>query len=169
MSQKRPTLADVAAEAGVSITAASRVINDAPGVSPRTREHVKQVITRLGYRPDPVAQALAFGHGNVVELVVVDDAATFGNSPYYGRVTAGILQELSGGNAQLRVHVVDESGVSTLLARIADTVSLGALLLNVSPAVAAEFYARCDRVVSMGPSAPGVPRSASSAGRPGTS
>jgi DNA-binding LacI/PurR family transcriptional regulator len=139
------------------MAAASRVVNDAPGVSPRTRDRVKQVITRLGYRPDPVAQALAFGHGTVVDLVVVDDPATFGNSPYYGRVTAGILQELSGGNAQLRVHVVDEAGAPALLARLVGTVSLGALLLNVEPKHAEEFYAQCDRVVSMGPSAPAVP------------
>jgi DNA-binding LacI/PurR family transcriptional regulator len=157
MPSKRPTLADVAAEAGVSKAAVSRVINDAPGVSPQTREHVRQVIARLGYRPDPVARALASGHGDVVELIVVDDAATFGNSPYYGRVTAGVLQELAGTNAQLRVHVVEKPDAPALLDRIADTVSLGVILINVTPALAAEFYARCDRVVSMGPSAPGIP------------
>lgn len=157
MPQRRPTLADVAAEAGVSKAAVSRVINDAPGVSPQTREHVRQVITRLDYRPDPVARALASGHGDLVELVVVDDAAIFGASPYYGRVTAGILQELAGGNAQLRVHVIDEPGAPALLARIAETVSLGVLLVNVAPELAAEFSARCERVVSMGPSAPGIP------------
>lgn len=74
-------------------------------MSAQTRAHVRQVISELGFRPDPVARALASGHGAVVELVVVDDAAVFGTSPYYGRVTAGILQELTGSNAQLRVHV----------------------------------------------------------------
>jgi DNA-binding LacI/PurR family transcriptional regulator len=157
MPSRRPTLADVAAQAGVSKAAVSRVINDAPGVSARTREHVRQVIAALGYRPDPVARALASGHGAVVELVVVDDAAVFGTSPYYGRVTAGILQELTGSNAQLRVHVVDEASAPALLARIADTVSAGVLLVNVAPRLAAEFYARCERVVSIGPSAPGIP------------
>lgn len=157
MSGKRPTLADVAAAAHVSTAAVPRVINDAPGVSPDTRAHVRQVIERLRYRPDPAARALAFGHGSVVELVVVDDAATFGNSPYYGRVTAGILQELAGGEAQLRVHVVGKPDAAARLAQIADSVSVGVVLSNVAPALAAEFHARCDRVVSMGPSAPGVP------------
>lgn len=157
MAAKRTTLADVAAAAHVSTAAVSRVINDAPGVSPETRAHVRQVIARLGYRPDPAARALAFGHGSVVELVVIDDAATFGNSPYYGRVTAGILQELAGGEAQLRVHVVEKPDAAARLAQLADTVSVGVVLINVAPALAADFYARCDRVVSMGPSAPGVP------------
>ncbi|SNY66051.1 DNA-binding transcriptional regulator, LacI/PurR family [Paractinoplanes atraurantiacus] len=157
MPQGRPTLADVARRAGVSKAAVSRVINDAPGVAPQTREHVRQVIAALGFRPDPVARALASGHGEVIELVVVDEPSIFGSSPYYGRVTAGILQELAGGNAQLRVHVVDEAGARALLRRIADTVTLGVLLINVPPEIAGEFYARCDRVVAMSPSAPGVP------------
>ncbi|MEV7628869.1 LacI family DNA-binding transcriptional regulator [Actinoplanes sp. NPDC089786] len=157
MPTKRSTLADVAAAAGVSKAAVSRVVNDAPGVAPETREHVRRVIERLGWRPDPVARALASGHGDVIELVVVDDASCFGSNPYYGRVTAGVLLELAGGNAQLRVHVIDEAGAPSLLATIADTVSLGVLLLNVSPKLAADFYARCDRVVTMGPSAPRVP------------
>ncbi|GIF05089.1 LacI family transcriptional regulator [Actinoplanes siamensis] len=150
-------MADVATAANVSTAAVSRVLNNSPGVAPQTREHVQRVIAQLGYRPDPVARALAFGHGSVVELVVVDDAAVFGDSPYYGRVTAGILQELAGGEAQLRVHVVDESGAAALLAKIADTVSVGVILINVAPELAATFHARCERVVSMGPSAPGVP------------
>ena len=157
MPQRRPTLADVAAEAGVSKAAVSRVINDAPGVSAQTRERVRGVIAQLGYRPDPVARALASGHGDVIELVVVDDPAIFGTSPYYGRVTAGILQELTGGNAQLRVHVIDELRAPGLLRKIADTVSVGLVLINVAPTLAAEIYRRCDRVVSLGPSAPGVP------------
>jgi DNA-binding LacI/PurR family transcriptional regulator len=157
MSRKRPTLADVAAAAHVSTAQVSRVVNGAAGVSPQTREYVRRVIVQLGYRPDPVARALAFGHGSVVELVVVDDAAIFGNSPYYGRVTAGILRELAGGDAQLRVHVVEKPDAAALLAKIADTVSLGVILINVAPELAAAFYARCDRVVSMGPSAPAVP------------
>ncbi|MBU2670402.1 LacI family transcriptional regulator [Actinoplanes bogorensis] len=157
MAQRRPTLADVAAEAGVSKAAVSRVINDAPGVSAQTRDHVRRVISDLGYRPDPVARALASGHGDVVELVIVDETTVFGTSPYYGRVTAGILQELAGSNAQLRVHVVDELNTAALLNRIAASVSLGVLLINVPPALAADFYRRCQRVVTMGPTVPGLP------------
>jgi DNA-binding LacI/PurR family transcriptional regulator len=150
-------MADVAAAAGVSKAAVSRVINDAPGASARTRERVQEVIARLGFRPDSVARALASGHGDVVELVILDDPSVFASSPYYGRVTAGILQELAGSNAQLRVHVVEEPEAPALLAKVAETASVGVLLSNVPPALVSEFYARCDRVVALGPSAPAVP------------
>lgn len=157
MSQRKPTLADVAAEAGVSKAVVSRVINNAPGVAELTRARVSDVIAQLGYRADPVARALAFGHGEVVDLVVADDVATFDNSPYYGRVTAGILRELANSKGHLHVHVVDQTSVRALLNRIVNTVSVGVILINVDPDLAAEFYAKCDRIVSMGVFAPTVP------------
>jgi DNA-binding LacI/PurR family transcriptional regulator len=158
VSRKRPTVNDVAAAAGVSKAAVSRVINDAPGVSPETREHVRHVIRRLGYRPDPVARALASGHGDAIDLVVVEeDASRYGANPFYSRVTTGLLEGIADADAHLRLHVVDEAGAPALLARVAETVSLGVLLVNVPPDLGGEFYARCTRTVSMGRSAPGVP------------
>jgi DNA-binding LacI/PurR family transcriptional regulator len=158
VSRKRPTVNDVAAAAGVSKAAVSRVINDAPGVAPATREHVRRVIDRLGYRPDPVARALASGHGEAIEFVVVEEnASRYGANPFYSRVTTGLLEGIAGADAHLRLHVVDEAAAPALLARIAETVSLGVLLVNVTPELGGEFYAKCTRMVSMGRSAPGVP------------
>src|SRR5689334_11235099 len=95
MQHKRPTLDDVAQEAGVSRATVSRVINGHPRVAAEVREHVERAVERLGYRPDPVARALARGHGDVVELIVIDDEPTcFGTNPYYGRVVAGIVDGL---------------------------------------------------------------------------
>jgi DNA-binding LacI/PurR family transcriptional regulator len=158
VSGKRPTVNDVAAAAGVSKAAVSRVINHAPGVAPETREHVRRVIERLGYRPDPTARALASGHGDAIDLVVVEEsAARFGANPFYSRVTTGLLEGIADTDAHLRLHVVDEAGAPALLARVAEAVSLGVLLVNVTPELGGELYARSTRVVSMGRSAPGVP------------
>jgi DNA-binding LacI/PurR family transcriptional regulator len=158
MTGKRPTVNDVAAAAGVSKAAVSRVINDAPGVAPETREHVRRVIERLGYRPDPTARALASGHGDAIDLVVVEEnLSRFGGNPFYSRVTTGLLQGIADTDAHLRLHVVDEAGAPALLARLAGSVSLGVLLVNVPPELGGDFYTRCTRMVSMGRSAPGVP------------
>ncbi|HYQ31758.1 MAG TPA: LacI family DNA-binding transcriptional regulator, partial [Lapillicoccus sp.] len=46
----RPTMADVAAEAHVSVKTVSRVVNHEPGVRPDTAERVRAVIERLGFR-----------------------------------------------------------------------------------------------------------------------
>lgn len=64
MSQQRKgrsttaTVHDVAREAGVSPMTVSRVANDAPGVAPATRAHVKQAIDRLGFVPNRAARSL---------------------------------------------------------------------------------------------------------------
>lgn len=51
MTQKRPTISDVAREAGVSKGTVSAVINDKDSVSEGTRDRVIAVIERLNYRP----------------------------------------------------------------------------------------------------------------------
>ena len=45
----RVTMQQVAAEAGVSVSTVSKVINERYGVAPETFEHVTGVINRLGY------------------------------------------------------------------------------------------------------------------------
>lgn len=55
----RVTLKEVAKAAGVVHTTVSRALRNAPGVSAATRERVRVVAERLGYRPDPMLVALA--------------------------------------------------------------------------------------------------------------
>ncbi len=52
----RVTLADVAREAGLSTATVDRVLNDRPGVRPRTRDVVTEVARRLGYIGDEPAR-----------------------------------------------------------------------------------------------------------------
>src|SRR3954470_2414970 len=68
------TLSDVAARAGVSISAVSRVLSDAPSarVSQQTRQRIHEAANELGYRPNFAARALKFARTNVVGLVVPD-------------------------------------------------------------------------------------------------
>jgi len=58
VNTKRVTIIDVAEEAGVSKQTVSRVINDRPDVAEDTRGRIKEVIKRLGYRPDPIARSM---------------------------------------------------------------------------------------------------------------
>lgn len=54
----RPTLRQVAREAGVSLATASRALNEHPDVSATARAAVTTAMATLGYRPDPVLRAL---------------------------------------------------------------------------------------------------------------
>ncbi len=46
---KRPTINDVAAEAGVSTASVSNYLNDKPGIGPETRKKISMAIEKLGY------------------------------------------------------------------------------------------------------------------------
>jgi LacI family transcriptional regulator len=54
----RPTIKEVAFEAGVSTQTVSRVINGRPDVSPETRDRVQRVIERMRYQPSALARSL---------------------------------------------------------------------------------------------------------------
>lgn len=65
---RRPTLEDVAARAGVSRALVSIVMRDAPGASGHTRERVRRAADDLGYRPDPRARRLRQHRSNLIGL-----------------------------------------------------------------------------------------------------
>ena len=57
----RPTVNDIAREAGVSLATVDRVLNDRPGVRAKTVSAVQDAIARLGYVRDIAAANLARG------------------------------------------------------------------------------------------------------------
>jgi DNA-binding LacI/PurR family transcriptional regulator len=66
----RITSAQVAALAGVSQSAVSRVFTPGASVSPRTAEKVRAAAERLGYRPNVLARAMITGRSRMIGLVV---------------------------------------------------------------------------------------------------
>jgi DNA-binding LacI/PurR family transcriptional regulator len=68
-SPRRPTLADVAAAAGVSTALVSIVMRDKPGASPANRTRVLEAAERLGYRPDSRARLLRSGRSRLLGVV----------------------------------------------------------------------------------------------------
>lgn len=69
---KTATLRDVAREAGVSVSTASRVLNGQPFVSDGVRERVLLASEQLGYRPDVAARSMRTGTTGAVGLIVSD-------------------------------------------------------------------------------------------------
>lgn len=53
------TLAQIAQLAGVSLSTASRVINERPNVRPEVRERIWQIVREHGYQPNEAARSLA--------------------------------------------------------------------------------------------------------------
>src|ERR1700756_1936431 len=70
MSQPAPRvrLVDVARAAGVSKTTVSDALNGSGRLPEPTREHVREVARRLGYRPNATARLLRAGHTRLLGL-----------------------------------------------------------------------------------------------------
>ncbi len=66
---RRPTMADVAAAAGVSTALVSIVMRDVPGASVATRERVLRTAEELGYRPDSRARLLRSTNSRLLGVV----------------------------------------------------------------------------------------------------
>lgn len=69
-TNKRPTIADVAQAAGVSLMTVSRVMNNKPGVGEELRQQIQTIADEMGYRPSQIARGLVTRQSNMVGLVV---------------------------------------------------------------------------------------------------
>jgi LacI family transcriptional regulator len=69
-TRARPTIADVAREAGVGVGTASRALTGHPRVAETTRRHVLATAERLGYRASSVARAFSKRRTHIIELVI---------------------------------------------------------------------------------------------------
>jgi len=85
MTGKRPTITDVAAQAGVSKATVSAVLNDTGAVKGATRERVLDAITRLNYRPTQGGGRAVMRNGRSIGLLIKEH-----DNPYYAQVADGV-------------------------------------------------------------------------------
>ncbi|MFT4044829.1 MAG: LacI family DNA-binding transcriptional regulator [Gordonia sp. (in: high G+C Gram-positive bacteria)] len=87
-TRRAPTLADVAAAAGVSLATASRALNGSDRVvRAELADRVGAAAQRLGYMPNAQAQAVVRGSNDAIGLLVNDIA-----DPYFSAIAAGLAQ-----------------------------------------------------------------------------
>ncbi|SDT28153.1 transcriptional regulator, LacI family [Friedmanniella luteola] len=125
------TLGDVARRAGVSISAVSRVLSDAPGarVSVATRARIKQAAADLAYRPNFAGRALKFARTDVIALVVPDLTNAFATDLMLGvedeaaardhMVLLGRSEDLEP-DGEMVSRLVGEGRVDGVLVQVAD-------------------------------------------------
>jgi len=77
LSGRRATIRDVAVAAGVSVGTASKALNGQGKLRGATIERVLQAAERLGFAPNPLAQALLAGRSFTVGLITTDSFGRF--------------------------------------------------------------------------------------------
>lgn len=144
MTERRTTLVDVAAAAGVSISTASRVLNGGATVADGPAARVRSAAASLGYRLNSQARSLRTGRDTTIGLVVEDF-----NVGLFARIASSVvaLAETRG------VHVViatsgtgasEQHGIEALSSR------------NVSGLVVVEGRAGEDYLSQVGRARPAV-------------
>jgi LacI family transcriptional regulator len=84
----RVTLQDVADRAGVSLTTASRVVNEGSRrVGQKFADRVNQAVLELGYTANLQARAVATGQSTMLGVIVHDIA-----DPYFSSIAAGLIE-----------------------------------------------------------------------------
>ncbi|MBV7534027.1 LacI family DNA-binding transcriptional regulator [Chitinophaga sp. sic0106] len=64
------TIVDIAEELQLSVSTVSRALNDHPNISARTKERVKKVAKKIGYRPNALAAGLRNNKSKTIGLIV---------------------------------------------------------------------------------------------------
>jgi LacI family transcriptional regulator len=126
----RVTMQQVAAEAGVSVSTVSKVINGRYGVSSDTVDNVNAVIERLGYEASLVARSLRNHRTNVIGVLVADF------EPFSAEVLKGAADAIHGSGFELVAYSsggrVDEhvGWERRYLSRLMGTLVDGAVLVT---------------------------------------
>ncbi|PRY44686.1 LacI family transcriptional regulator [Umezawaea tangerina] len=129
MSNRPPTLDEVAQRAGVSTGTASRVINNAQHVSKKARQAVERAVEELGYVPNVAGRSLASQRrGAVVLAISSDDPALFANL-FFAEVITGVNAVIEETDLQLMLVLAASERGRDRLARILQSRSADGVML----------------------------------------
>lgn len=104
---RKVTIGDVAARAGVSKSAVSFVFNGRPGVGDEARVRILEAARALDWRPDARARALSRSRAQALGLVIRRDPELLSADPFFPQFVAGVESFLSTVGYALVLQVVD--------------------------------------------------------------
>lgn len=109
MRAKQPvvTIQDVARAAGVSITTASRVLNNKDDVAPETYARVRRVMQELNYTPSLAAKSIRSRTTNVIGLLVPEVTDLFNQE-----IIKGVGVGIKGSGYDLMIYTRDRPASS---------------------------------------------------------
>ncbi|MCS7066394.1 MAG: LacI family transcriptional regulator [Fimbriimonadales bacterium] len=128
--RRRPTLAVVAREAGVSIGTASNILGAKATLhSSETVERVLQAARRLGYRPNRIARSLAARRSQTIGIVMEPTHAVFTRNEYATAVLDGVVDRFTPEGYHIKIITLRDLNPRTLWAQIDDGTIDGAILI----------------------------------------
>jgi DNA-binding LacI/PurR family transcriptional regulator len=114
---KRPTISDIARQAGVSKVAVSYALNGQPGVSEATRRRIVAIAEEIGFSPSSAARALSGAAAQAIGLALCRPARTLGLEPFFMELISGVEAELSARSYALTLQLVPDPETEVALYR----------------------------------------------------
>ncbi len=117
------TIRDIAKRAGVSVSTASRALNNHPKISQKTKDKIKALADEMGYRPNYNAKNLTNGVSNAIGVVFPPGEMSLATNPFYVDILMGINRELRPRNGVLSVAIANT--VAELTANVSALITQG--------------------------------------------
>lgn len=128
---RRVTISDVAALAGVSATAVSKVLNGTGSISAATSERVRAAAASLNWQPSASAVALRRSRSQTVGMVLNRPLAMRSMSVTTGELIAGIESTLNQHGYSLLLHMYASGSEEATYRALADARRIdGAILID---------------------------------------
>jgi LacI family transcriptional regulator len=128
--QNKVTLDDVARLSGVSRSAASRALNNRPGVRTDVRERVNRIADHLGFRPNRAAKNLASGMSSVIGFVIPSDDLRV--DPYGAAMTHAVGRAAARRDLGMMLHLATEEPGQTVHHILSDGLIDGLVISSVA-------------------------------------
>lgn len=145
MSEKQPTIYDVAEQAQVSIATVSRVLSGG-SASRAAKQKVEQAIAELGYQPPTSRRSQERGPNARTLALVVSDLS----NPYYASLAAGAEEAArrNGYALQLYSHSLNEPVSPALINQLIEHRPAGAVLVGsmVENGTDSELFSHMERL-----------------------
>lgn len=123
------TLKDISTELGLSVATVSRALNGFPEVNKKTRDKVQDAASRLGYKPNRVAQRLVTGRSGMVGMIVKIKPDMSADQTFFEMLT-GLTAALSGRETDLVLAVDQEADPVKAYRKLLERDILDGFILN---------------------------------------
>jgi DNA-binding LacI/PurR family transcriptional regulator len=108
------TIYDVAKRAGVSISTASKALNDRKDVGDGTKLKIREIAKELNYEPSHFARALAMRKTENIGVLTVRYYGTpMLTNPFYSKIIEGIEEQLISSNLNLLTNIMSREQIDT--------------------------------------------------------
>lgn len=104
------TLKDIAVRCGLSAATVSKALNGMPDVGAETAARIRDLASRLGYRPNSAARSMKTGRSMMIGMLLFLQGESVWSHCYFSRVTDSVHRELEkngyahAGQQQRAVH-----------------------------------------------------------------